>query len=315
MVAASFSTRVSHLIVTQGVLQGIGATLCYNPILLFLQEWFVRRKGLAFGIVWSGTGIAGISLPFLLSTLLDRFGFRTTLRAWAVLLAVLTVPLCLTIKPRLPLPATVQQRRFDLRFFSSSAFWVLQMGNVVQGLGFFMPSIYLPSYATALNLPATAGTLALALVNAASCLSCPLVGTLVDRLHVSTIITVIALVSAFSTFVLWGLSVSTPMLAVFSVLYGVSAGCYSTTYTGVVREIQTREPSADTGIMFGFLSAGRGLGAVISGPLSEALLGLGALQGEAGYGYGTKYGSLIVLTGTTAAAGGFSWCARRLGWV
>ena len=225
------------------------------------------------------------------------------------------VPLLLSVKPRLPVSGTVQQRRFDLHFFSSHTFWILQMANVVQGLGYFMPAIYLPSYASAINLDPTAGTLALALVNAASCLACPVVGTLVDRFHVSTITFVISIVAALSAFVLWGFSVSTPTLAVFSVLYGVSAGCYSTTYTGVVKEIQNREPGADTGIMFGFLSAGRGLGAVISGPLSEALLGLGAWQDSASFGYGTKYGSLIVLTGTTAAAGGLSWCARRVGWM
>ena len=83
-----------------------------------------------------------------------------------------------------------------------------------------------------------------------------------------------------------------------------------------MKEIQHHEATADTGVMFGFLSAGRGLGAVISGPLSEALLGLETWQGEAGYGgYNSKYGSLIVLTGTTAAVGGLSWCMRRTGWM
>ena len=218
---------MSHLILTQGVLYGLGGTLLYNPAILFLQEWFSRRRGLAFGIMWSGTGIGGFTVPFLLTALLERYGWRTTLRAWAVAVTVLAGPLLLFVKPRLPAAATAQGRRFDSRFLACPAFWVLQLANVVQGLGYFMPAIYLPSYASALHLDPAVGTVALALTNVAACIACPIVGTLVDRLHVSTIMLGISFVAALSAFVFWGLSASTPMLIVFSILYGVSAGSYS----------------------------------------------------------------------------------------
>ena len=52
LMASSFSKEVWHLILTQGLLYAIGGLLIYNPVLLFLDEWFVRRKGLAFGIMW-----------------------------------------------------------------------------------------------------------------------------------------------------------------------------------------------------------------------------------------------------------------------
>ena len=51
LIASSFATRTSHLILTQGILYGIGGMLFYTPIIVFLEEWFVRRRGLAFGIV------------------------------------------------------------------------------------------------------------------------------------------------------------------------------------------------------------------------------------------------------------------------
>jgi hypothetical protein len=52
LVAASFATQVSHLILTQGILYAIGGILLYSPTIKFLDEWFVRRKGFAFGIMW-----------------------------------------------------------------------------------------------------------------------------------------------------------------------------------------------------------------------------------------------------------------------
>lgn len=49
---SSLSQTVWHLILTQGALYAVGGTLAYCPTILFVNEWFVRRKGLAFGIMW-----------------------------------------------------------------------------------------------------------------------------------------------------------------------------------------------------------------------------------------------------------------------
>lgn len=45
LVLSSLPTRVWHLILTQGVLYAIGGTLWYTPTVIFLDEWFVRKKG------------------------------------------------------------------------------------------------------------------------------------------------------------------------------------------------------------------------------------------------------------------------------
>jgi hypothetical protein len=50
--AASFAGSVWHLTLTQGILYGIGGSLAYYPTFLFLDEWFIRRKGFAFGVMW-----------------------------------------------------------------------------------------------------------------------------------------------------------------------------------------------------------------------------------------------------------------------
>lgn len=49
---SSLSKTVGQLIVTQGVFYAIGGALCYSPAITFMDEWFVKRKGVAFGIMW-----------------------------------------------------------------------------------------------------------------------------------------------------------------------------------------------------------------------------------------------------------------------
>lgn len=86
LIAASFANSVSGLIATQGVVYALGSILLYMPANLFLDEWFVARKSLAFGIMWAGTGCAGVIVPFLMEWLLNAYGFRTALRVWVVIL-------------------------------------------------------------------------------------------------------------------------------------------------------------------------------------------------------------------------------------
>jgi hypothetical protein len=52
LLAASFANSVWHLTLTQGMLYGLGGALVYYPTFLFLDEWFIRRKGFAFGVMW-----------------------------------------------------------------------------------------------------------------------------------------------------------------------------------------------------------------------------------------------------------------------
>jgi len=61
--------------------------------------------------------------------------------------------------------------------------------------------------------------------------------------------------------------------------------------------------------------AGRGIGAVVSGPLSAVLLSERPWQGKIALGYGTGYGGLIVFTGVTAAVGGVSFLGHKLGLI
>lgn len=52
LLGASFAQNVSQLIACQGVLFAIGGNLMFTPTVTYLDEWFVRRKGLAIGIMW-----------------------------------------------------------------------------------------------------------------------------------------------------------------------------------------------------------------------------------------------------------------------
>lgn len=65
MLLASWATKVWQLIVLQGVLGGTTGAVLYAPVLLWLNQWFVERRGFASGIVFAGT-VSLLSPPFVL---------------------------------------------------------------------------------------------------------------------------------------------------------------------------------------------------------------------------------------------------------
>ncbi|OQE31242.1 hypothetical protein PENSTE_c001G03281 [Penicillium steckii] len=309
---SSFSTNITHLILSQGIGFGIGGSLAYTPSILFMSEWFVKRKGLAFGVVWSGSGISGVLFPLVLEWLLDSYGISTTLRVSAVALFVLSIPFLYFHRPRLPLSSSVNRIPLDFTFLYSKTFLIYQFGNTVQALGFFLPTIYLPTYAGKLGLGETLSSLTVTLINISSVFGSIMIGFLSDRYHVTSCLLISTVGTVVSVFLIWGLSSNIWSLYVFCILYGLLAGGYSSTWSSITHEIQHANPATDTSVIFPFMETGRGIGNVVSGPLSEALLKGNSWQNHAWGTYGSEYGVVVLWTGVTAMVGGIAVVARYL---
>ncbi|KAF2035087.1 MFS general substrate transporter [Setomelanomma holmii] len=309
----SLSTSVNHLILTQGVIYALGGGLAWAPILQNLEEWWIRRRGFAFGVALAGLGLSGAILPLVLEWLLNSYGFRTTLRVCALTFVALNFPLLFMFKPRLPLAQTSQTRRFDMSFWTCSNFLILQSGNIIQSMGFFLPGFYLPTYARSLGASHIQSTVTIILLNGAGFLGCLCMGMATDRFHVTNCLLVSSLGSAIGVFLLWGFSTSLAPLYIFSIVYGGFAGCQSSAWSAITRNTIERKRSVDSGMVWACLSAGKGVGNLCSGPLSEALLHAGNWSADMTYGSG--YGALIVFTGVTALASGWGYAAKRIGWL
>lgn len=251
-------------------------------------------------------------MPIVLEALLTRYGFRVALRCIACAFLILMAPMLAFVKPRLPLPAASAVRPINTSFLMSPVFWVLQAFNIVQATGYFLPSSYLPTFAQAIGLSAKFGSLTLVMVNLASVLGCTLTGALMDRVDFTAVVLAISVGAAVAILAVWGVSSSVAPLCVFSLMYGITAGSYSTTWAGMTKDIQKQVSNADANVVFGFLAAGRGIGAVVSGPLSDALI---ANSGPVTQGYSDAYRSLVIFAGCTTIVGGSSWFVRRAGLI
>jgi len=98
------ATLVRHpwqLYATLGVLVG-GGSVClgYSGQSLFLPNWFVRRRGLAMSIAFSGVGVGSIVLLPSMQVLIEHAGWRAACLAMGVLVLAVLVPLNLLLRQR-----------------------------------------------------------------------------------------------------------------------------------------------------------------------------------------------------------------------
>ncbi|KAJ5103041.1 hypothetical protein N7532_003570 [Penicillium argentinense] len=306
----SFSTNITHLVLSQGIGFGVGGCIAYSPSILFMPEWFDKKRGLAFGIVWAGSGLSGILFPIVLENLLRRFGFRMTLRILSALLFVLPLPFLYFHKSRVPVSSGVAQRRLNTRFLFNRVFVIYQLVNIFEALGFFLPGIYLPTFAHSLGVSNFLASLTVTVLNVASIFGSISMGFLSDRYHALTCISISTVGTVLSVFLLWGFSSHIAILLVFCFAYGIFAGSFSAIWSAIIREVQQADSASDATIIFSAIAFGRGVGNVVSGPFSEMLLRVDNWHGHAQGSYGSGYGLIILCTGLTSFMGVLCWVGR-----
>ena len=127
----------------------------YAPCISFLSEWFVRRRGMANGVMFAGTSVGAVFLPLVLPTLINSYGPATTLRVLSISIVILILPGLPFLKPRLPesrvqapearLNTSSEVRIRKREILRSPKFLLGVAANTLQGLAYFVPLLWIPS--------------------------------------------------------------------------------------------------------------------------------------------------------------------------
>jgi OFA family oxalate/formate antiporter-like MFS transporter len=74
------------------LLLGVGMGICFAPPMAITSKWFIKRRGLALGIVALGIGIGTIFMPPVITYLISAYGWRSAYLivgfiAWIILIS------------------------------------------------------------------------------------------------------------------------------------------------------------------------------------------------------------------------------------
>ncbi|KAH7490897.1 hypothetical protein BFJ63_vAg13751 [Fusarium oxysporum f. sp. narcissi] len=302
LLTASFATSVSGLIATQGFLYGFGFVTFTYPIVAMLNDWWVARKGMAFGLISASSGATGAAMPFIIEALLKKHGYQTTLRACAIAMIILTGPLLPLLKDRLPPSENAGVIRTDWSFLKKPLFWVYSCSVVIQGVGFFFPTIFLPSYAHTIGLSSFDGALLLAIMAIAQLVGQGVFGYLSDRHFPVSLLSSIACFSAgIAALTLWGFGKSKALLILFAVVHGFCGFGFGTLRVAMGRAVSNDSSTVlATYAIFVFL---QGVGNILVGPISTALMTSTVVRGD----YAARqYAGVVLLTGLSSIIAGLT---------
>ncbi|PWN47421.1 MFS general substrate transporter [Violaceomyces palustris] len=291
LLISSFLVDARLLILFQGLLFGLTSGTAFTPVALWLPQWFDRRRGLATGVIFAGSGIGGVIFPLVLNVLLNRLGFANTLRIWSALNLLLVGMALYRMTPRLkPLPpptggASDGGRRLRRRGFKGflkdispgsirGMFLPIAIVNSLilftQASGWYTISLYLSSYATSLGLSKWTSTGVLSSFNASAILGYMMIGNLIDRFDYTRLMLVSGLVCSLSSLVILGLANSLVMVLIFTLIFGAGGGGFACFLTPVSRDVAYLE-NQESSISFFYYVFVRGVAALSGPPIASSL--------------------------------------------
>jgi MFS family permease len=254
---ASVSEKTWQFMITQGIIVGIGTSMVFIPAVTVSPTWFDKRRGLALGVIVSGTGIGGVIWAPTIRAMNAAVGFRNALRITAAISLMLLSAggYAMDWEPgyrRTISISTSRRRRFRLfdiplvnwRIARSRKFLVQAVGAVLQSAAYAVPLFFYASYATALGYSESTSASFIAISNAANFIGKIAIGYAADRLGRLNILFATTLISAVSVLGFWLPSVLATdgraqrgLFIAFTILYGAFASAYTSLFPASIIDL------------------------------------------------------------------------------
>jgi MFS family permease len=182
---ASGAGSLPVLIMTYGIIAGLGlSALGSQPNMVVAALWYPGARGKAIAVADLGTGFGAFVFIPLTQALVVRYGWRTTLLVWAVLLVAVLIPANAFQR----VPTTVPRSKvapgggLTLRSATSTpAFWWLVAVRFFSAIGFPLMNVHMLAFAVGAGVSPAMAAAALGTVSLVSLAGRLLTGWLADR--------------------------------------------------------------------------------------------------------------------------------------
>lgn len=321
----SLCTQYYQIILAQGVCSGLGTACLFQPCKSYLAltplplcqdkrltehsavtcaaGWFNKKRGAAFGIMFTGSSLGGIVFPIMVTRLISEVGFPWTMRICGFLILALLVIANLTIKayvPPTPHPVTPAQL---LKPLKETDFLLCTAGFFLFAYGFFVPLNYLPTQALSAGMSASLAQYLVSIFNTGSLFGRLIAGFLGDKIGRYNMYIVVSYFSGIWVLAIW-LPVNTEAgIIAFAVLFGAFSGVFVSLITPMVMAIS---PFSELGFRVGIVQFANAVAGLTANPIAGAIL-----DGHGGWTGLKVFSGVFCIAGTVAVQ---AVRVRRVGW-
>jgi MFS family permease len=227
LMMASLASRFYQLLLSQGILWGLGASLAFVPAMGLPSQYFVQKRGLATGIASAGSPLGAMILSPVIQAVIDGASIQWALRTLGFVtlaLGILATALCRSKTSNKGL--ATQYRFMDLSVIKTRGYALYMLFAFLQMFGYALPVLTLPNYARALGLSNKRGSDVTIILNAGNLVGRVVGGLLGDKLGALNMLAAFTFSSGLLCVICWLFAKSFASLSVFAVLWGIGAGGY-----------------------------------------------------------------------------------------
>ncbi|KAL7619872.1 hypothetical protein AAE478_010418 [Parahypoxylon ruwenzoriense] len=270
MFLMSISTQYWSLMLTQGVLTGIGSGIFFTPSLALVATYFNKRRGLAVGLATTGNSAGGMVYPVVVRQLLPTLGFAWTARVLAFInLACLSIVFAF-MRPRLP--PRKSGPIIDFAAFREVVYDGVVVGIFATSMANYFTFYYIASYGReTLGLSYSSASIMVILINGAGIIFRIIPPLIADRIGPINVITPVTGAWAIVAFC-WLAVDNVPGLYVFTCFYGIMSGSFQCLTATTIASITKRLDTVGTrlGMAFSIASFASLTGPPIGGAIQAA---------------------------------------------
>jgi len=255
------------------VLIGVGGGAGFAPLIADLSHWFRKHRGLAVVFGASGSYLAGVIWPQVITWGLQNHGWRATHVGIGVVALVVMLPLALFFRRR---PSHEQMAadeaasagaRGDLGLSASQLQWLLAIAGFSCCVAMAMPQVHIVAYCGDLGYGVARGAEMLSLMLLLGIISRIGSGFVADRIGGVATLALGALMQGIALFLyLWfdGLT----SLFIVTGIFGLFQGGIVPMYAVIIREYL---PAKEAGVRIGIVMSATVLGMAFGGYVSGAI--------------------------------------------
>jgi MFS family permease len=294
LVLASRTGNIWHLFLTYSLLVGTGLGVVFPTTNSTVVRWFQEKRGLALGIVNTGSGLGNLIVVPLASYLILLSGWRGAFFYLGLLLGFLLLVAAFLIRrnpagmgllpygqSQEPAPKGETLPRGSngaldnggytvSQALRSVSFWALALVHGFGALGLFMLFPHLVAYATDIGISPTRAAYIMAVIGVSSIVGRVVIGALSDRIGIRRGL-VICLVP-LALLMLWLISIRDELsLFLFAVMLGIFYGGYIPLWIALGGELFGSE---SLGTLYGIVAFPSNIGVAIGPFLSGFIFDL-----------------------------------------
>jgi len=263
----SVCTKYWQFFLAQGLLQGLSLSALFSPCFPCVNHWFFKHRGLALGVVTSGSSVGGVIWPIAIDHLITNVGFGWALRICGFIGLGLTIGAAMMIRGRLPPRTGTEFFAFDL--FRSPAYTIFCIGMFFIVFGIFFILFYLSSYGAIHGFSSNMIFYSVSILNAASFFGRILPGMAADSWGRYNIMIITGILSAVLTFVSIAAK-DTASILVVGALYGFTSGNVLSLQGACVPPLL--DDPRKIGVAIGQMLSVSGFGALLGPPICGWLI-------------------------------------------